>query len=250
MWLRLRPTDWAALAFAALAVLLSALYSLWESSNARAWLPNLATMFFGLALTVWLVAWIVRREESRRLHPRVGRALVHIQVEFVEFVRAVALDYLTTHSRPRPLPRDALDVLDIWLLEQESADLPHLELWPGGLTLRELGLIFVEEVDQYDARDRDVLEPRLIAAIRDLYASGRRARSLASTTFISAPRHLADSVNLDVREQSYRSLVSGARAFGEVLKIYAPSTVFDVQTDIVALADQMKREAQSAPPRS
>jgi hypothetical protein len=250
MWLRLRPTDWAAVAFAALAAVLAILYSQWESSDARAWLPNLATMFFGLALTVWLVAWIVRREESRRLLPRVGRALAHIQVEFVEFVRAVALDYLTTHSRPNPVPRDALDMLDLWLREQESADLPHLELWPGGLTLRELGLIFVEEVDQYDVRDRDVLEPRLIAAIRDLYATGRRARFFEGTTFISAPRHLADAMNLDVRERSYRSLVSGARAFGDVLRIYAPPTVFDVAPDIDALADQMKREAASALPGS
>jgi hypothetical protein len=245
-WLRLRPTDWAAIAFAVLALVLAFLYFRWENSDAQAWLPNIATMFLGLALTVWLVAWIVRREETRRLLPRVGRALAHIQVEFVEFVRAVALDYLTTHAEPKLLPGDALDVLDLWLHEQRSADLPHLELWPGGFTLRELGLIFVEQVDQYDARDRDVLEPSLIAAIRDLYAAGRRARALEGTTFISAPPHLADTMNLDASERSYAALVSGARAFGEVLRIYAPPAVFDVQPDIEQLATQMKRESHEA----
>jgi hypothetical protein len=100
-----------------LASLLALLYFRWGNMQARAWLPNIATMFGGLALTVWLVAWIVRREEVRRLLPRVGRALTHIQVEFVEFVRAAALDYLTTHSQPTALPRDALDVLDLWLAE-------------------------------------------------------------------------------------------------------------------------------------
>jgi hypothetical protein len=225
----LRPTDWAAIAFGVLSVLFALLDFAWENAEARAWLPNVATMFAGLALTVWLVAWIVRREEARRLLPRVGRALAHIQVEFVEFVRAVALDYLTTHSQPETLPPNALDVLDLWLREQASSDLPHLELWPGGLTLR----------------DRDVLEPGLVAAIRDLCAAGRHARALEATTFVGAPRHLARAMNRDSAERSYATLVSGARAFGEALRAYAPPAIFEVHLDLEALAAQMKRESHN-----
>jgi hypothetical protein len=53
-------------------------------------------------------------------------------------------------------------------------------------------------------------------------------------------------MNLDSAERSYASLVSGARAFGEVLGAYAPPAIFELHLDLEALAAQMKRESQSA----
>jgi hypothetical protein len=69
---------------------------------------------------------------------------------------------------------------------------------------------------------------------------------LERTTFVSAPRHLANALNLDSTERSYRSLVVGARKFGEVLRAYAPAVVFEVNPEVAALAEEMKRQTRSA----
>lgn len=52
-------------------------------------------------------------------------------------------------------------------------------------------------------------------------------------------------MNLDSAERSYASLVSGARAFGEVLRAYAPPAIFEVHLDLESLAVQMKHESPS-----
>lgn len=186
------------------------------------------TESLSIALTVAVVERIVRREETLRKAPRVNRALMHINAEFARFVDAVALDYVATHvEHPRPIPRDRIALLDQWLEDQDRADRPHVPLPPDDETLREQGQEFARQVDQYDHRDRDVLEPELVAAIRDVWSSRQNSieweRRIGHTV---APLELVDPEAL-----SYRTLVAGARALGEVLRKHAPPILFEIDED-------------------
>jgi hypothetical protein len=61
--------------------------------------------------------------------------------EFGEFVRAVANDFATTH-RDSEISHDAFELLDRWLLEQETADREHIALDADGKTLVDLAWDF------------------------------------------------------------------------------------------------------------
>jgi hypothetical protein len=241
---RFRPTHLVAAVFIVIAGALAALY-FHAGHDGRAWLPNLATMFAGLGLTIVAVDWIVRRESA----PRVDRALTHIRAEFMTFIDVVALDYATTHSTlPKPIPREALAMLQLWIDEHDHADLPHMHAFTSKEgTLRDAGFEFVAQVTQHDDWDRDVLDARLVAAIRDLGASGRRAEFWSARKIPpNMPAELAAAI--DPRRRSYAALVQGALRFGQVLRAYASDETFAIRDQVFQWADELRAETDAIEP--
>lgn len=239
-----RPSlgDTAALSFVFIAVVLGALAAWGDSLDG--WALNLATEALGIAATVLIIERILRIEERRRRAPRVNAALEFMNVEFCAFLDAVAHDYATTH-REGEVPREPFELLDRWLDGQDRADAPHVELWPWGETLRDLGWKFAWYVRQLDYSDRDVLEPDLVAAIRDLHRGVRGTRERLSVLRQGPPPQIAEAVE----RLSYRAPVRRAREFGMALRRYgyARCTLPD---DEIAFAEEMRtaRFAGQYPP--
>jgi hypothetical protein len=231
---RLRVTAVTRIALTLVAVAAIAAAISIVSSRFDNWAPNIATEALSIAVTVAVVERIVDRS---RKAPLVERTLAHMKAEFARLVVAVALDYASTH-RARAIPRDALALLRQWLDDQDTADLPHMPLPPDEETLRDQAREFVRQVEQYEHRDKDMLEPDLRAAMRDLWGSLQHSeyweRQMGHTV---APKELVDPERL-----SYRALIGSAHAFGEVLRRYAPASLFEVPEYAIEWAEQVRHE--------
>jgi hypothetical protein len=234
--LQLSPITWIAVALVVAAVIATVVAIL--SSRLDNWAPNIATEALSIALTITVVERIVRHEERKRKAPLVNRSLHHINAEFGRFVTVVALDYATTHAASyRPIPRDALRLLRQWLDDQHTVDMPHTPLPPDDENLRDQAREFVRQVDQYEHRDREMLEPDLRAAIRDLWGSLQVS--------LEWERNIPDighDALVDAERWSYRTLIASAHAFGEVLRRYAPANLFEVPEYAIEWAEHLRHE--------
>lgn len=214
----LSPTSWLALALTALGLIFVAVAIAWDWLDA--WAPNLATEAFAIALTIAVVERIVRREDRRRLQPRVESAMHALRQEFRRFVDGVTVDYAGTHLHSfRPLPRDALEFLDQWLADKDKQDACHA---PRRGDPEQLPLVLHQGIElgkalvHYRELDREVMEPELVRAIDDYIWLGSQHGLLM---YRIAGRGAE-------RAQGYAlgdtTIVRGARAFGEVLARHDP----------------------------
>jgi hypothetical protein len=235
-----KPTLIECVGILALATFIAALVINLSSDRLDAWAPNAGTEAISVFVTVVVVGAILRREEKRRRGPRVDRALEHIGFELTRLTAATATDYAVTHAAHyRPIPVDALALLDQWLEDQEASDMPRAAgaLWYG---MEDLGSFFdiacefAAQVEQYDQRDRDVLEPELVAAIRDLWSTHRRALKVMNTN----PANRIPLLDYD--RQAHRTIVFGARVFGEVLRRHARKQFFVVGEETIKDANEAR----------
>jgi hypothetical protein len=213
---RLPLTFWAALALVGVAVIASVLWWRWEFFDQLA--PNVITEALGLAVTVTAVEWIVRRQSQERLLPRTQDVLHWMGLDFRLFTMSVVHDYAVTHvGAIKPIPRDALELIDLCLEDYKNEDEPRDVLdgqWLPSLFLS--ALEFDRELQRARERDLDVLEPDLIAAIDKFrWHVGQAVQHLG---FVREG-HLAPEMAEPV---AYSTLMRGTRIFAEVFKRYAP----------------------------
>lgn len=117
------PVGWAATALVLVAVVAFLVWLCFDVADA--WMPNVATGAFFVAVTVTVVQWAIQRESDRRLEPFRMRALGEIVAEWRTLCECIALDYAETHGADVDgLPEDIFDRLQTWLDDHESAA-PH-----------------------------------------------------------------------------------------------------------------------------
>ncbi len=142
---------------------------LYDRHELRAWDPNIVVSAISIAITITVVSWIVRREAQKRIRPRVERTLYWMGLSFSGFLSAVITDYSGTHYKSfKPIPGKASEMLDLWLAEQENEDLPRRLLDGESLPMLILeAREFTRTLEEYRARDLDVLEADVVTAIDD-----------------------------------------------------------------------------------
>jgi hypothetical protein len=104
----------------------------------------------------------------------------------------VACDYAATH-RDGTIGRNAFELLDQWIADQDEADADHIALDVDGKTLVDLGWDIASHTEPFDRNDRDVLEPDLVAAIREMFRSARIARDHLGVLQLDPPPLIADN---------------------------------------------------------
>jgi hypothetical protein len=207
-----RPTaiEAAAAGFLALAVGATAVWFVTDAADE--WMVNIATSAATVAVTITIVERLFDREEKRRRAPLVERALGYIEFEFIHFANTVAFDYATIH-RDRPMPRRSLELLDRWLADLDDADAPHIVLPPDDKTLRQVGFEFADLIAPH-ASHEEMLEPRVILAIRDFSTTARMQRSRLRVLTLGPPKLVADGIE----RQSYRSIVQHVRELMGIIR--------------------------------
>jgi hypothetical protein len=133
------------------------------------WMPNVATAALGLAGTITLVEWILRRERAERLKPRRELVLGRMGLDIRLFATTVAIDYAETHRATyEPIPATVLETLELWRDGHSSEDEQRSDVEGRGrlapmMVLEAMSLR--EAITEARVRDRDVLEHDLIAAM-------------------------------------------------------------------------------------
>jgi hypothetical protein len=184
-----------------------------------AWAINIATSAFTIAATILVVERIVRHEARERLRPRTELLFGSIGLNFRLFISAVTNDYASTHLATfRAIPADAQAMIEQWLADQEAEDETRLRF--NGETLPMLMLDarrFLSALEGYRERDREVMDPDLVAAIDDLGSGFRTTQGVIQMyrEHDAADRRGAERVALD-------SLMRDVRDFAAVLALYAP----------------------------
>lgn len=206
---RVRATWWAAGAFLIGGVLCAWLYGV-AGPTGKAWLPNIGTDFFMLALTVTLVDWIVRRAESDRIAPWATRALREIGASYRVVVSAVVRDYKQTHQREAlAIPPSSLDVLNLRLAHFEDEDTRRTFPSDDLPLVVSVALQAASSMQETLADDRPALAPDLIAAI-DEYEEDAR---LAATIYFG----LDEAEPVERERAAIAQAVQATRSFGVVL---------------------------------
>jgi hypothetical protein len=115
------------------------------------------------------------------------------------------------------VPEDARAMIDQWLAEQQTEDVQR-RLLPGErlpmliLEARDFGA----DLEQFRARDLDILEPDLVRAIEDF--GGHVGQAMQFWSF--AEQGLGDPAGN--RETALMTVVDGARDFARVFARYEP----------------------------
>jgi len=196
---------------------------------------------------VTLVQWIIDRERRARLGPLLDDPLGHLRVEFGRFVDGVLHDYVTTHSElPQPPPTNPFELIDLWLAEQDNADLPHLNLpiTEQEETLLEMGNQFAQQARFHESELRDVMVPDLRAALRQLAHAPMRARHIYedAKTRPEMPEQLARL--RDPERLSYRMFVQQARDVGVALRRDTDALMFrSIGDEAIEWAMDFRRQA-------
>jgi hypothetical protein len=212
---RLPLTFWAAMAFLLVAAVTG--YIWW----AFAFLDDLAANFIAeaiaIAITITAVEWIVRRQAQERMRPRTDDVLYWMGLDFRLFTNGILFDVSTHIDDIRPIPRDALDMIDLWLDEQDAEDEPRQLVEGKGLPGLVLSAIeFEKQLRRARERDLDVLEPDLVAAIDKLgWHVGQCVQMYGFGRAGLTDRAGAESTGLN-------TLMRGVRTFAEVYRKYEP----------------------------
>jgi len=213
---RLPLTFWAAVALVGVAIVASVLWSRWKFFDQLA--PNVITEALAIAVTITAVEWIVRREAQERLLPRTQDVLYWMGLDFRLFTQSIVHDYAVTHiGAIKPIPRDALELIDLCLEDYKNEDEPRQVLDGQWLPSLFLGAGELEkELHHARERDLDVIEPDLVAAIDKFrWHVGQAVQHLG----FAREGHLEHAMAEPV---AYSTLMRGTRTFAEVFKRYAP----------------------------
>lgn len=221
-WLR-RPTAWVTLLMVGVAAVAVGVWLRWNAADE--WMPHLATLALGVAATITIVEWIVRREARERFRPWRERVLGDIRFEYRTLVEGVVIDYAGTHLlTARPIESDALAFLDQWLEDADSADACSSWLLNRETTAEARGPLivlmaadFANRLSGFRERDREVMEPDLVAAIDQV--TWHVGLGLKFFEFSCAPWTDDKAGQLRGAE---RTIVEGAREFGDALLRHDP----------------------------
>jgi hypothetical protein len=208
-------------AWVVLALVVVGAWAIYVGRNAklREWAPNMAVAAFGFALTLTVVAWIVRREGQRRIAPRVDNAIYWMGLSFRIFISAVTSDYAYAHAESfREIPGDAREMFQQWLDDQDNEDVTRQRLEDGRLMLVASGQEFAKDLEERRERDLDVLEPELVRAIEDFQRAVGGAVQLCG--FLRAGL-LQDPEKAE--HTALRSVAQGGADFAAVFEKYGPS---------------------------
>jgi hypothetical protein len=211
---RFRPTTWLALAFL-VAGLVATVVSVF-CDRFDDWATNVAVEAFSLAATVLIVEWVLRLERRAHLRPRVERVLYDIGLDFRLLMSSVILDYAATHlDTYRPLPSEAVAVLDQWIADHDREDEPRRPI--RGETVPTL-LLSATEFSQrllwFRETDRDVMEPDLVRAIDDMTHRVSLSRRMLGW------QERSDREQRDVERIALAGFVRVLRDFAIVLRRY------------------------------
>ena len=154
-------------AFACSAVVVAALSNWLEN-----WMPNVATAFGSLALTVVVVDSVVRAQARQRIKPRLDVVVSEVTDALERLVEAIAIDYIETHvGSYKALPRDMQSILQHWKDEYDSADTARTRVDDEPGFLLRIARLTGESLRETRAANLDILnelEPTLVVAIDDL----------------------------------------------------------------------------------
>jgi hypothetical protein len=164
---KLSPTTSVAAALVAVAI--AALVVAVTTAVFDNWAPNIATEALSIAVTVFVVERIVRREAERQLQPRRERALSVLANAFIKFSRMAHFDYAGTHlaSDLSEIPEDPVEMLRVWQENYDAKDAPHVPAGSRPLLLEE-AVAFVEKAQRIVDTERNQLPSDLVVAVENL----------------------------------------------------------------------------------
>ncbi len=178
------PVGWAAIVLVLVAVGAFLVWLLFDAADA--WMPNVATSAFFVAVTVTVVERAIQRESARRLAPFRMRALGEIHAEWYTLCECIALDYAETHGVDIDgLPKDVFDRLQTWLDDHESAA-PHRIGADGVPALVRAGLGLVAALRDVQERFGEALEDEVLLEI-EVFAKDIDSARRAFTDMPSVP---------------------------------------------------------------
>jgi hypothetical protein len=212
-----RPTTPFALAL----LVLGGLGVYWgRDDKFREWAPNIAVAAFGLAITITVVEWIVRNEARRRLKPRTEQVISRMRFDLTSLIEAIVIDYAGTHVDTfREIPASSMAMINQWLADQDREDQERQPL-PGDtypMLILE-GMEFLRQLEIARSRDRDVMEPELVAAIDDINWHVSKARMF----YGFAESDFGDPEK--TKRSAVRLIVEGTKKFADVfVRLHGPT---------------------------
>jgi hypothetical protein len=217
--MRFRMPPLTATAATALVVLALGAWATWRWSNvADAWMPGVATSAIAIAVTITLVQGIIRREEKRRLRPRVEDVIGWLRSDLFDFAQSAVIDYAGTHLHTfETIQPDLLSFLEQWLAESDRQDSCAAPIRDGPEDPRVPLLLhsatrFAESLKRTRERDREVMEPELVRALDDcVHGVGLGQMALG----LSLGRDWHDPIG--TRRHGESRVVQAALDFGRVL---------------------------------
>jgi hypothetical protein len=185
----------------------------WRATDADrldGWMPNIVVGLVFLAATITVFEWVLRRDATRRLGPRLERLREGLRLHIEGFCEIVAIDYQLRGGRVA-LPRDMLVFLDLWLADVDRPDTDPRS--PYVLPVIGLGVELEGALRKYRADDLDIMEPELVRAIDDFVEKGAVVgRVLAGFSASESDEQATDSVR-----RAEEAFVWAARGFGDAL---------------------------------
>jgi hypothetical protein len=192
------------------------------TDSVDAWMPNVATSALTLAGTITVVERLLRREEQRRLEPRLQGSLNRLGLLFTNFTPQLYNDYLRAH--PDDPIADRMDLLDRWLEDEEvlgrsvGGDLRVEQRRRRSIV--KFGVGFATEAKKIVDADREVLPPELVAAVDELDVSVRRAAGLDELM------RKFEGGSTDAGPLAARLVVSAVRTFATPLRRFGDANWF------------------------
>jgi hypothetical protein len=223
-----RPTTLFALALIVVGVL--GVY--WgRHDSLRTWGPNIAVGALGLAATITIVEWIVRNETRRRLKSRTEQVISRMRFDLSSIIEAIVTDYAGTHVDTfREIPVSAMAMIDQWLVDQDREDQERQPL-PGDtypMLILE-GMEFLRQLEIVRSRDRDVMEPELVAVIDDMNWHVGKARMF----YGFAESDLGDPEK--AKRRAVGLIVEGTKKFADVfVRLHGPTRDLPPLTKVAA----------------
>jgi hypothetical protein len=191
-----------------------------RDDSLRTWGPNIAVGAFALAATITIVEWIVRNETRRRLKPRTDQVISRMRFDLMSIIEAIVTDYAGTHVDTfREIPASPMAMIDQWLADQDREDQERQPL-PGDtypMLILE-GMEFLRQLEIARSRDRDVMEPELVAVIDDMNWHVGKARMF----YGFAESDLGDPEK--AKRRAVGLIVEGTKKFADVfVRLHGPT---------------------------
>lgn len=218
-----RPTLIAGVGALALVVFVAAVATSLASDRFDAWAPNAATEAISVFVTVFVVGWLLRREEERRMRPRRKYALESIDYMLHLLVTSIAGDYIETHPHREVKVAPNLEaILDFCAesLEQDEGDAPR-RFYDGVPGIVNAARQCADSFEGIRRDDVDVLPPKLDVALREVARRLRGANTIF--TMVGPPDDEARIRAID--SDIAREVVDAA---GEFLDVYQAVTAADI----------------------
>lgn len=211
----LTPTTWVALALVGIAAI--GVVAWFTISALNAWAPNVTVGALSIAITITVVERAIRSEARSWIRPRVETVIWAIDDGLRDLLLAIVFDYAGTHINTfLPIQTDGIEIIELWLSEQNTEDAPRLSRAEKGMPSDELLLHeardLAQSLERLRTRDVDVIAPALVRAIDDFVGGVHAAGYLLDF----AERHQADSVNGE-RRGSLRTVVKATQDFALAL---------------------------------